>query len=68
MRRRGAAALAGSLLFLTTTAGAVVPHTAPRVAADTLTAMPPAHVTKPLRVERQVRWSSPPGAAWQHLA
>jgi uncharacterized protein (TIGR03382 family) len=60
--------LVGSLLYLTTTAGAVVPRTPLRIAADTLIAMPPAQIAKPLRVERHVRWSYPPTAAWQTLA
>jgi MYXO-CTERM domain-containing protein len=68
MRCRSSAVLVGSLLFLTTTAGAVVPHTGRRIAADALTAMPSANLGKPLRTERAVRWSNPPMAAWQHLA
>jgi hypothetical protein len=60
--------LVSSLLFLTTTAGAVVPRASRRIAADTLTAMPSANLAKPLRVERQVKWSHPPTAAWQKLA
>jgi hypothetical protein len=68
MRCRGSAVLVSSLLFLTTPAGAVGPHAAPRVAADTLTAMPPANLARPLRAERQVKWSHPTTAAWQKLA
>lgn len=59
--------LVSSLLLLTTPAGAVVPHTGHRIATDALTAMPSARITKPLRVERQVKWSHPPTAAWQNL-
>jgi hypothetical protein len=68
MRRRRLAVLVSSLLFLTTTAGAVGPRTTRRIAADTLTAMAPAHVAKPLRTDRQVTWSRRPTAAWQQLA
>jgi len=60
--------LVGSLLFLTSPAGAVVPRAGRRVAADTLTAMPSANLKQPLRVERQMTWSHPPTAAWQQLA
>src|SRR5690349_7408237 len=65
-----AAALVGSLL-VTTTAPAAVPRTAPAVQADTLTAMAAAQVGKPLRAQRDLRWTQPSpssGAAWQKLA
>jgi hypothetical protein len=68
MRGRRSLVLASTLLCLTTPAGAVVPRQRLGIAADTLTAMPSAHLVKPLRVERQVTWSHPPTAAWQHLA
>jgi hypothetical protein len=68
MRCRGSAVLVGSLLFLTAPAGAVVRHASVRVAADALTAMPSANLKKPLRAQRQVRWSHAPTAAWQKLA
>jgi hypothetical protein len=55
-------------LVLSAPAGAVVRHAAVRVAADSLTAMPSAKLDKPLRTQRQVRWSHPPTAAWQKLA
>ena len=48
-------------------AGAVGPATTRRVVADTLTAMPSANLTKPLRAERQLRWSHAATAAWQKL-
>jgi hypothetical protein len=55
-------------LLLTTPAGAVVRHASTRVVADALTAMPSANLGKPLRTQRQVRWSHAPTAAWQKLA
>jgi hypothetical protein len=60
--------LVGTLGVLTAAAGAVGPRSAPRLVADTLTALPAASVTKPLRAQRDVRWSHPPTAAWQKLA
>ncbi|HEX3480392.1 MAG TPA: hypothetical protein VHT91_35485 [Kofleriaceae bacterium] len=36
--------------------------------ADALTAMPAAGVARPLRSQRDVRWSAPPSAAWRKLA
>ena len=68
MRCCRSAVVVSSLLLLTTTAGAVGPRAAHRLAADALTAMPPANVARPLRAERQVTWSHPPTAAWQKLA
>jgi len=67
MRCRGSAVLVGSLLVLTAPAGAVVRRASLRVAADSLTAMPAASLTRPLRVQRQVRSSRPATAAWQKL-
>jgi hypothetical protein len=60
--------LVSALVFLTGTAGAAVPRTTSRIAADTLTAMPAAGVAKPLRAQRDVRWSHPPTMAWNKLA
>ncbi len=68
MQCRVRAVLVGSLLSLTGTAGAVVPRTTPRLAAETLTAMPSAGIAKPLRGQQDVRWSHAPTAAWQKLA
>ncbi|HEX7839201.1 MAG TPA: hypothetical protein VF469_17105, partial [Kofleriaceae bacterium] len=74
MRFRGSAVLVGSLLLTTTTAVAAVPRTGgaggprPALQADTLTAMPPARVARPLRAQAAVRWSQPATAAWQKLA
>jgi hypothetical protein len=72
---RGSAVLVSSLLVLAGTAGAVVPRSsskttrsAPRPAADTLTALPAAGVDKPLRTSADVRWSHPATPAWQKLA
>jgi hypothetical protein len=67
MRCRGSVLLVGSLLVLTAPAGAVVRHASVRVATDALTAMPSANLKKPLRAQRQVRWSNAPTAAWQKL-
>jgi len=64
MRFRGSAALAGSLFVAAATAHAVVPRTAPRIAADSLTARPAAGITKPLRANSDVRWGAVPSAAW----
>ncbi|HEU4728710.1 MAG TPA: hypothetical protein VFT22_12490 [Kofleriaceae bacterium] len=68
MRSSGSAVLVGCLLFSTGPAGAVVPHASDRIAAQSLTAMPAANVKKPLRAERQLRWSHPSTPAWQKLA
>jgi len=67
MRACGSAVLVCALVTLTAPAGAIVPRTARRVAADSLTAMPSANVARPLRVERQLRWSQSPTAAWLAL-
>src|SRR5215468_9357421 len=67
MRAR-AAALVSGLLLLATRAGAVGPRTSRSIAADALTAMPAASITKPLRAQRDVKWSQPSSAAWQKLA
>jgi MYXO-CTERM domain-containing protein len=56
-------------LLVASTAQAFVPERrGPRPAAETLTAMPGAGVTKPLRVQRQLDWGKPmPPAAWSRL-
>jgi hypothetical protein len=68
MRLRGSAVLVTSVLTLTGSAGAVVPRGAQPIPADVLTAMPAAHVARPLRAQRDVKWSHPATAAWQKLA
>jgi hypothetical protein len=68
MRFRGSAALVSSVFLLTTTAGAVGPPTTRAIVADALTAMPAAGIAKPLRAQRDVKWSHPPTAAWNRLA
>ena len=60
--------LVSSLLVLTATAHAVVPRTGPGTRADSLAAMPAAQVARPLRTQRDVKWSHPVTAAWQKLA
>ncbi|HEY6176918.1 MAG TPA: hypothetical protein VIX73_20825, partial [Kofleriaceae bacterium] len=57
MQVRGAAVLVGSLL-IATAADAAGPHAAP-FSADALTAMPAASAGKPLRTQRDLRWSAP---------
>ncbi len=65
MRFRGSPVLVGTLLLATvTTAHAVVPRPVGRMPADTLTALPAAKVTKPLREVADVRWAQPASAAW----
>ncbi|HEY0989265.1 MAG TPA: hypothetical protein VGD80_19485, partial [Kofleriaceae bacterium] len=70
MRICGSAALVSSVVLplLTTPAGAVGPRTSRAVVADALTAMPAAGIARPLRAQRDVKWSHPPSAAWQKLA
>ncbi len=60
------AALVGGVLVATATAHAVVPSSSGglRPAAEHLTAMPDAGVTKPLRGHADLRWTTPPSAAW----
>src|SRR5262249_24307202 len=65
---RRSAVLAGSLLLATATAHAVVPRNGPRIAADTLTAMPAAGVAKPLLVQAKVIYGAGKTAAWARLA
>ncbi|HMG22158.1 MAG TPA: hypothetical protein VK607_12595, partial [Kofleriaceae bacterium] len=67
MQARGAAVLVGSLLA-TTTAHAAGPRSGAPIQADALTAMPAAHVARPLRAQRDVRWSQPATAAWRRFA
>ncbi len=55
----------GCLLGLAQPAGAYVPRSGPRVAADTLTALPAAGITKPLRTHVTLEWAShAPPVAW----
>jgi len=51
------AAWIGCLVALTSTAHAYVPKSGPQVVADTLTALPAARVTKPLRVQPHLRYN-----------
>jgi hypothetical protein len=67
MQLRGSAVLVGSLLALSAPGGAAVPRTGPRIAADTLTAMPASGITKPLRAQRQVTQAPVTSAAWRKL-
>jgi MYXO-CTERM domain-containing protein len=67
MQARGAAALVATLL-VATAADASAPRAVSGIRADALTAMPVAGVAKPLRAQRDVRWSAPPTAAWRKLA
>jgi len=67
MQARGAAALVATLLAATA-ADAAAPRTVSGLRADALTAMPAAGVAKPLRAQRDVRWSAPASAAWRKLA
>jgi MYXO-CTERM domain-containing protein len=68
MRACGSAALVSILVVLTTTAEAAGPRTQRGIVADALTAMPAAGIAKPLRAQRDVKWSHPPTAGWQKLA
>src|ERR1700733_10161905 len=53
----------GSLVLASATAQA-----RPRIAADTLTAMPAAAITKPLRATTLLQWGQPaPTAAWKRF-
>src|SRR5689334_22573011 len=67
MELRGVAALVGSLV-VTTTAWAAGPRVGRALQADTLTALPAASVAKPLRVQRDLKWTGPATAAWRKLA
>jgi len=57
-------------LTLAGSAGATIPRTGRtrRFVADALTAMPAAGLAKPLRAQRDVKWSPPSGTAWHALA
>lgn len=70
MQLRGSAVLVSVLgtWLLAAPAQAVAPRTARRVVGDTLTALPAAGVSKPLRSVTGVRWSAPVTPAWQQLA
>ena len=53
------------LVVMTGAAYAAVPASGPRVTAETLTALPAANVTKPLRLQEHVLWGqSTPPLAW----
>jgi hypothetical protein len=67
MRVRGPAVLAGSILFASSLAGAVVPRTT-GVPAETLTALPAASTAKPLRVHRQLQLGPRATPAWNRFA
>jgi hypothetical protein len=67
MQARGATALVATLL-VAAAADASAPRSTPSLRADALTAMPAAGVAKPLRAQRDVRWSAPSSAAWGKLA
>lgn len=56
--------VAGCLLVVSTPAWAFVPHQAPRIAADTLTAV---GAQKQLRSVRSVDWAVKPSLAWSRL-
>lgn len=74
MRSRTSVALAGSLLLFAASAHAVVPRPvasgapAPRVAADELTALPAAKLSRPLRTHASVRWAQVSSAGWSKFA
>jgi hypothetical protein len=58
----------GLLVALTATAHAFVPSSGPRVAADSLTALPDANVGKPLRAHVNLRYSeATPTLAWSQF-
>jgi len=64
---RRSAAFTGSLLLATATAHAVVPRSGPKIAAETLTALPAAGVAKPLRVQARLV-GGPDTPAWHRFA
>ncbi|MGE3542349.1 MAG: M36 family metallopeptidase [Kofleriaceae bacterium] len=68
MRFRASAVVAGSLLLASLPAHAVAPRNAKRIAADHLTALPGARVTKPLRTHVAIRWSPVASSEWNKLA
>lgn len=65
---RRSAAVVGGLLLVASTAGAVVSREPARIEADTLTALPGAHLTRPLRKQAQVHYRDGKGSAWTKLA
>lgn len=65
MRVRGPAVLAGSILLASSLAGAVVPRGG--VPAETLTALPAASATKPLRAHRQLQLGPRATPAWNRF-
>jgi hypothetical protein len=71
VRVRGPAWVAtwvGSLLALTSAAGASAPRAGPRIAAETLTALPAAKIDKPLRIQPQLRYSqTTPSFGWSRF-
>jgi MYXO-CTERM domain-containing protein len=69
VRRFGRTVVAGTLLTLTTSAGAVVPAARPHAETATLQALAAASITKPLRTHKKLVFGqSKPGAAWQAFA
>ena len=67
LRRSGSLGIA-AVLVAATAAQSAVPRSGPRIAADTLTAMPAAGLGKPLRVTRGVRFDIRPTASWQKFS
>jgi MYXO-CTERM domain-containing protein len=67
LRRSGSLGIA-AVLLAATAAQSAVPRSGPRVAADTLTAMPAAGLGKPLRVTRGVRFDIRQTASWQKFS
>ncbi len=65
-RSFGRTVVAGTLLALTASAGAVVPVARPHTETATLQALTTAGITKPLRTHKKLVFGqSKPGAAWQ---
>ena len=56
------------LLSIAAPAGAVVPRSTPRLAADSLTALPAASVARPLRTFADLRFGAGASAAWRAFA
>ncbi|HTR55371.1 MAG TPA: hypothetical protein VMJ10_32050 [Kofleriaceae bacterium] len=56
------------IIAIATSAHAFGPHSGAHLAADSLTALPGAHVAKAVRVQRTIRWAQPaPSPAWSHF-
>jgi hypothetical protein len=60
--------LVWTAMLIASTSRAAVPLTGPRIAADTLTAMPAANVNKPLRVAARLQTQATPPLAWARLS